>query len=188
MDFKEFSVAEMFFGQVMVLKCDVFPDDRGMFGLSYLENEHETFGIPRKFVREFFTRSKRNTLRGLHFQMEPPTAKLVQVLNGGVCAVVVDLRGDSPTFLKHEQIFMSGKNGLQLWIPAGFALGYYVFEDDTIVYYKTDDYRGDDAAIHWNDPDIGIKWPLFEKEPSLSGRDWDAPSVKKSWEKFWTKT
>lgn len=175
-------IEEHFDGDVKVICPNIFNDNRGSFTLSYLEDEYANLGISRKFVKEMYTRSNKNVLRGLHFQTSPWMGKLVQVIRGYATIAAVDLRETSPTFLKHVLIGASGANGLQVWIPAGFALGYYVAENDTILHYKCDQYLGEDKCIYWNDSDIGIKWPLLDDEPILSERDDNASPA---WAHFW---
>jgi len=175
-------IAKHFDGDVKVIRPIMFHDPRGSFTVSYLEDEYVNLGIPTRFVREMYTRSNKNVLRGLHFQTSPWTGKLVQVIKGFATIAVVDLRETSPYFLKHALIGASGSIGLQVWIPAGFALGYYTAQDDTIVHYKCDHYLGVDKCIYWNDSDIGIKWPLIEDEPILSERD---DKASPAWTHFW---
>lgn len=164
-------VSEHFDGEVKTIHPKTFWDDRGCLTISYLESDYAEIGICKKFVKEMYTYSRENVLRGLHFQTEPWTGKLIQVITGQVFAAIVDIRETSSTFLKYAAEVLSGDNGRQLWIPSGFALGYYVFKNDTIVNYKFDQYIGADKAIHWNDQDISIPWPLFETAPILSERD-----------------
>lgn len=103
--------------------------------------------------------------------------KLMQVINGSAYLVAVDIRPDSPTFLKYHHVLADDCNNIQVWAPAGFARGYYVFEPNTIVLYNCDSFKGEDSAIRWDDPDINISWP-FEGFPILSERDRNAPTVK----------
>jgi dTDP-4-dehydrorhamnose 3,5-epimerase len=175
-------VSEHLDKDVKVIRPIMLHDHRGSFTVSYLEDEYVNLGISRRFVREMYTRSNKNVLRGLHFQTSPWMGKLIQVIKGYATIAVVDIRETSPFFLKHVLIGASGASGLQVWIPAGFALGYYTAEDDTIVHYKCDQYLGVDKCIYWNDSDIGIKWPLIDDEPILSERDDKAPPA---WSYFW---
>lgn len=160
---------KIFDDAVKIISASGFPDDRGYLVLSYSEQVLLGLDIPNTFVREMHTRSKKNVLRGLHFQLDPPMGKLVQVIRGSVFAAVVDVRTDSKTFLGHHTFELEDVSPSLVWIPSGFAFGYYTLEPDTIVHYKCDAYVGGDRAIAWNDPDIGIKWPATN--PILSKRD-----------------
>jgi dTDP-4-dehydrorhamnose 3,5-epimerase len=171
-------VSEHFDKDVKVIRPIILHDRRGSFTVSYLEDEYANLGISRRFVREMYTRSNKNVLRGLHFQTSPWIGKLIQVIKGFATIAIIDLRETSPFFLKHVLIGASGADGLQVWIPAGFALGYYTAEDDTIVHYKCDQYLGVDKCIYWNDSDIGIKWPLIDVFPITSERDANARTAR----------
>jgi dTDP-4-dehydrorhamnose 3,5-epimerase len=120
-------------------------------------------------------------LRGLHFQREPyAQAKLVRVVQGRVLDVAVDIRPDSPTFGRYVAVELSGENHRQLFIPKGFAHGYVVLEDDTVFQYKCDEFYhpASEGGIAWNDPQIGIEWPLTESEIILSDKDRKYPTLK----------
>ncbi len=180
---KLFEIKQEFFdGSVKIIAVKGFPDERGYLAVSYLEDSLSDFGIPNKFIREMQTRSKKNVLRGLHFQLNPPMGKLIQVIHGSVFVAVVDIRTGSSTFLKHRTFELSDMIPSLVWIPSGFALGYYTLEPDTIMHYKCDAYAGQDHAITWNDPDINIQWPTTN--PILSERDEDAS---RAWAHFWWK-
>jgi dTDP-4-dehydrorhamnose 3,5-epimerase len=125
-------------------------------------------------VQDNESRSRRGVLRGLHFQREPyAQAKLVRVVQGRVLDVAVDIRPESPTFGKYVAVELSGENHRQLFIPKGFAHGYVVLEDDTVFQYKCDEFYhpASEGGIAWNDPQIGIEWPLTESEIILSDKD-----------------
>jgi len=175
--------SEHFGGEVKVIRPPAFPDNRGTFVLTYLEDEYKAMGLP-KFVRSMHTHSGENVLRGLHYQTNPAMGKLIQVVNGRAFMVAVDVRPDSPTFLKYHSVVADDCNNLQVWAPSGFARGYYTMASDTIVQYNCDEYVGADKAILWSDPDIGISWPITG-EPILSERDANARTVKESWASFW---
>ena len=160
---------------VVVIEPQVFGDERGYFFESF---NAECFlaetGIDVAFVQDNESRSKRGVLRGLHFQREPyAQAKLVRVVQGRVIDVAVDIRSGSPTFGKYVATELSGENHRQMFIPKGFAHGYVVLEDDTVFQYKCDEYYHpeSEAGIAWNDPQIGIEWPLPEDEIILSDKD-----------------
>ncbi|MBQ3070241.1 MAG: dTDP-4-dehydrorhamnose 3,5-epimerase [Tidjanibacter sp.] len=160
---------------VVVIEPKVFGDERGYFFESFnAERFFAETGIDVAFVQDNESRSKRGVLRGLHFQREPyAQAKLVRVVQGRVIDVAVDIRPGSPTFGKYVATELSGENHRQMFIPKGFAHGYVVLEDDTVFQYKCDDYYHpeSEAGIAWNDPQIGIEWPLSEDEIILSDKD-----------------
>lgn len=167
---------------VVVIEPQVFGDERGYFFESF---NAECFlaetGIDVAFVQDNESRSKRGVLRGLHFQREPyAQAKLVRVVRGRVLDVAVDIRPGSPTFGKYVATELSGENHRQMFIPKGFAHGYVVLEDDTVFQYKCDEYYHpeSEAGIAWNDPQIGIEWPLSEDEIILSDKDRKHPTLK----------
>ena len=167
---------------VVVIEPQVFGDERGYFFESF---NAECFlaetGIDVAFVQDNESRSKRGVLRGLHFQREPyAQAKLVRVVQGRVIDVAVDIRPGSPTFGKYVATELSGENHRQMFIPKGFAHGYVVLEDDTVFQYKCDEYYHpeSEAGIAWNDPQIGIEWPLSEDEIILSNKDRKHPTLK----------
>ena len=170
-------VARHFGGEVKIIAPTRFPDSRGFFGIEYREDEFEELGIPDKFVQDNFSRSKANVLRGLHFQLHPSMAKLMRVTAGRALLVAVDIRPESPTFLKWVMTEASAGNGLQIWAPAYFARGFYALEDDTEVRYKCTGFfdSKSDKSIRWNDPAIGIEWPT--QTPHLSDRDREAPTA-----------
>lgn len=160
---------------VVVIEPQVFGDERGYFFESFnAERFLAETGIDVAFVQDNESRSKRGVLRGLHFQREPyAQAKLVRVVQGRVIDVAVDIRPGSPTFGKYVATELSGENHRQMFIPKGFAHGYVVLEDDTVFQYKCDEYYHpeSEAGIAWNDPQIGIEWPLSEDEIILSDKD-----------------
>ena len=160
---------------VVVIEPQVFGDERGYFFESFnAERFFAETGIDVAFVQDNESRSKRGVLRGLHFQREPyAQAKLVRVVQGRVIDVAVDIRSGSPTLGKYVATELSGENHRQMFIPKGFAHGYVVLEDDTVFQYKCDEYYHpeSEAGIAWNDPQIGIEWPLSEDEIILSDKD-----------------
>ena len=158
-------------GLVMV-EPRLFPDDRGFFLESYKESEFIQGGIPDRFVQDNHSLSKKNVLRGLHFQRQPRAqGKLVRVIRGNVWDVMVDLRKDSPTYKRWVGIELSDQNNRMIFIPPGFAHGFIALSEDAHLLYKcTEEYDPLlDAGIRWNDPDIGVRWPVTE--PIVSDKD-----------------
>jgi dTDP-4-dehydrorhamnose 3,5-epimerase len=166
---------------VLVFEPTVFGDDRGFFFESFNQRAFdEAVGGGRGFVQDNHSRSASGVLRGLHYQLPPhPQGKLVRVAAGAVFDVAVDVRRSSPTFLRWFGIELSAENKRQLWVPPGFAHGFLALEDATEVLYKTTDYYAPETegSIRWDDPDIGIYWPLDGEDPSLSDKDARAPSL-----------
>ncbi|MBR3853333.1 MAG: dTDP-4-dehydrorhamnose 3,5-epimerase [Tidjanibacter sp.] len=160
---------------VVVIEPQVFGDERGYFFESFnAERFLAQTGLRVEFVQDNESSSKRGVLRGLHFQREPyAQAKLVRVVQGRVIDVAVDIRPGSPTFGKYVATELSGENHRQMFIPKGFAHGYVVLEDNTVFQYKCDEYYHPEVeeGIAWNDPQIGIEWPLPEDEIILSDKD-----------------
>ena len=158
---------------VLLIEPKVFGDERGFFFESY--NEHafaEATGIAAKFVQDNHSRSVKNTLRGLHYQIRQAQGKLVRAVTGEIFDVVVDLRRSSPTFGKWEGHRLSAENKIMLWIPAGLAHGFAVLSDYADFLYKTTDYWAPqhERTLLWNDPELGIAWPLAG-EPILATKD-----------------
>lgn len=161
--------------EVFIIEPRVFGDDRGFFFESFNERRFlEAIGGEDsvRFVQDNHSKSARNVLRGLHYQIRQPQGKLVRVVAGEVFDVAVDLRRSSPTFGKWVGAVLSADNKRQLWIPAGFAHGFVVTSESAEFLYKTTDYWAPEheRCIAWNDPDIGIEWP-FEQAPVLSDKD-----------------
>lgn len=158
---------------VLVFEPVVHGDDRGFFFESYREEAfRRATGCVRPFVQDNHSRSVRNVLRGLHYQVRQPQGKLVRVVSGEVFDVVVDLRRNSPTFGRWVGTTLSAQNKRQLWVPEGFAHGFLVTSDAAETIYKTTDYYAPqhERSLLWNDPDVGIAWPL-EAPPTLSAKD-----------------
>ncbi|MEX0684617.1 MAG: dTDP-4-dehydrorhamnose 3,5-epimerase [Balneolales bacterium] len=160
---------------VILIKPKVFEDERGCFTETYREGLFREHGIDQNFVQDNLSRSKQNTLRGLHYQIKNPQAKLVMVTQGEILDVAVDVRKDSPTFGKYVTEVLSGKNKHMLYLPIGFAHGFYVRSETATFLYKCSDYYNPkgERGIRWNDPDIGIPWG--EAEPILSDKDKSLP-------------
>lgn len=158
---------------VFIIEPRVFQDDRGFFFESSNERTFtEKTGVVTHFVQDNHSRSAKNVLRGLHYQIQQPQGKLVRVIVGEVFDVAVDLRKDSPTFGQWVSSFLSAENRRQLWVPEGFAHGFYVVSEAAEVLYKTTDYYAPqhERCVIWNDPDLAIAWPLTAP-PVLSGKD-----------------
>ena len=158
---------------VLVIEPKVFGDDRGFFYESFNARRFaELTGITKSFVQDNHSKSAKNVLRGLHYQIPQPQGKLVRVVAGEVFDVVVDIRKSSPTFGQWFGMTLSADNKRQLWIPEGFAHGFIVTSESAEFLYKTTDYWAPEHehSILWNDPAIGIQWPLDAK-PILSGKD-----------------
>jgi dTDP-4-dehydrorhamnose 3,5-epimerase len=158
-------------GEIVIVSPEVFEDERGFFMETYRDDQFEALGLPTNFVQDNHSRSKRNVLRGLHFQYEPPMGKLMRVTYGQAFLVAVDLRKGSPTLGKWWGTELSAENKKWMWAPASFARGFCVLSDWAEVQYKTTaTYNGQtDIAIRFDDPDIGIRWPI--SEPQISDRD-----------------
>ena len=159
---------------VMLIKADVFEDSRGAFLESWNARNFAAAGIDAEFVQDNLSESARHTLRGLHYQVEQAQGKLVRVVQGEIFDVVVDLRRSSPAFGQSLGMMLSWERKDALWIPPGFAHGFLVTSDTAVFEYKCTDYYapGHERAIRWNDPDLGIDWPLPDGvEPLLSDKD-----------------
>ena len=162
---------------VILVKPTVIEDHRGYFMESYHIEKFKLGGIECTFVQDNLTKSGHNTLRGLHFQVKYPQAKLLSCLTGKVFDVAVDIRKNSAYFGKWVGIELSEENKYQLYIPEGFAHGYYVMSETAEIAYKCSDiyHPEDEQGIRWNDPDIGIAWP--GTEPVLSEKDIKLPML-----------
>jgi dTDP-4-dehydrorhamnose 3,5-epimerase len=159
--------------EVLVLEPRVFGDERGFFLESYNHRVfREAAGIDANFVQDNHSRSARNVLRGLHYQLKQAQGKLVRVVAGEVFDVAVDLRRSSPRFGRWMGLHLSAENKRMLWIPAGFAHGFLALSESAEVLYKTTDYYAPEheRCVLWNDRDIGIDWPLTGV-PLVSGKD-----------------
>lgn len=162
---------------VALIKPRVFGDERGFFLESWNRQAFSEAGIPSDFVQDNHSRSRQGTLRGLHYQTEHTQGKLVRVVDGEVFDVAVDLRSDSPTCGQWLGCILSAENKTQLWVPPGFAHGFYVLSQSADFIYKCTDYYHPDSEVSlaWNDPTVGIDWPLLDgQSPELSAKDADA--------------
>jgi len=157
---------------VLIVEPVVFGDDRGYFMESFNEREMRSIGIDAHFVQDNHSRSARNVLRGLHYQINQPQGKLVRVVNGKIYDVAVDIRRNSPTFGKWVGVELSAENKRMFWLPPGIAHGFVVLSDSTDFLYKATDYYApkSERTILWSDPDLGIEWPLAG-QPILSAKD-----------------
>lgn len=157
---------------VLLLEPRVYGDARGFFMESYNKRVFAELGLAVEFVQDNHSRSGRNVLRGLHYQIVQPQGKLVRVVRGAVFDVAVDLRRGSPTFGRWEGVELSEDNKRMLWIPPGFAHGFLVLSESADFLYKTTDFYAPEheRCIRWDDADIGIAWPLLG-EPILSAKD-----------------
>ena len=162
---------------VVRIEPERFNDERGFFSETWSERRYVEAGITGPFVQDNLSFSHHGVLRGLHFQNPRPQGKLVSVLRGEVFDVAVDIRPDSPTFKQWYGCLLSERNGHQLWVPPGFAHGFCVTGDDALFVYKCTEYysHADEATIFWNDPEIGIEWPI--QGVSVSPRDAAAPML-----------
>ena len=162
---------------VKIIEPAVFGDERGFFMETWNQNKFEELvtGKLTQFVQDNHSKSKKGILRGLHYQTENTQGKLVRVVSGEVFDVAVDIRKDSPTFGKWVGVYLSAENKRQLWIPEGFAHGFYVTSDEAEFVYKCTDYYNPSAenSILWDDTTLAIEWPITEM-PILSDKDKDA--------------
>ncbi|MFA0467821.1 dTDP-4-dehydrorhamnose 3,5-epimerase [Vibrio breoganii] len=166
---------------VLIIEPKVHRDDRGWYSEIYSERSLSEAGISFRAVQDNHIKSKKGTLRAIHFQNNPKAqAKLVRCTKGQVHDFIVDLRKDSPTFKKWIMVELNADNKRQVLVPAGFGHGVLALEDDTEVTYKVDEfyYPEHDRAIHWADPELDIKWGI--EEPLLSNKDKNAPYLKDS--------
>ncbi|MDX9788782.1 MAG: dTDP-4-dehydrorhamnose 3,5-epimerase [Desulfobacterales bacterium] len=163
---------------LLIIEPLLFGDHRGFFTETYHEARYRHAGISCVFVQDNLSYSIKNTLRGLHFQIHHPQAKLVQVISGEVYDVAVDLRRNSATFGKWEGVYLSSENMRQLFIPEGFAHGFCVLSDTAIFSYKCSDFYtpGDEGGVIWSDSEIGIPWPVTT--PIISEKDQCYPLLK----------
>jgi dTDP-4-dehydrorhamnose 3,5-epimerase len=167
------------FRDVAILVPDVFQDSRGFFMETYREDKFRELGLPHNFVQDNHSRSERGVVRGLHFQWEPPMGKLMRVTLGSAFLVAVDIRKGSPTLGKWVGVEASAENRRQVWAPAGFARGFCVLSEFAEIQYKCTGLYSNKAesGIAWNDPAIGIQWPVSVAEAKLSDKDKKAQTL-----------
>jgi dTDP-4-dehydrorhamnose 3,5-epimerase len=164
--------------EVLLIEPDVYSDDRGFFLESWnARTFREATGLDVAFVQDNHSRSVKNVLRGVHYQVRRPQGKLVRVVSGAVFDVAVDLRRSSPNFGKWAGNELSAENRHQLWIPAGFGHAFVVLSESADFLYKTTDFRyaEHERAINWADPSLRIRWPDLDDAPLLSRKDAEAP-------------
>ena len=156
---------------MLILEPQIFEDERGYFMETHHNQRFQSADIDCTFLQDNLSFSKKNVLRGLHFQKTKPQAKLIQAVSGGIFDVGVDLRKGSPTFGKWFGVVLSEENKRQFFVPEGFAHGFCVLSQSAHVAYKCSDFYDpqDEGGLHWSDPDIAIDWPL--KDPILSAKD-----------------
>lgn len=157
---------------IIIIQPKVFEDERGFFLESYQKQRFAAAGISYEFVQDNHSLSRQGVLRGLHYQIRQPQGKLVRVISGEVFDVAVDIRRSSPTFGRWTGLNLSAENKTMLWIPPGFAHGFYVLSEQAEVLYKATDYYAPqwERTILWNDPDMGIRWPEGPA-PMVSAKD-----------------
>jgi dTDP-4-dehydrorhamnose 3,5-epimerase len=157
--------------EVRIIEPRVFSDERGWFMETFNAAQFADGGLPIEFEQDNHSSSRRGVVRGLHYQLDPPQGKLVRCTRGAIFDVAVDIRRNSPSFAKWTGLELSSENRLMLWIPAGFAHGFAALTDDAEVVYKctTRWNPAGERTILWNDPEIGIAWPL--SEPVVSTKD-----------------
>lgn len=164
---------------LILIEPKIFRDERGFFQERFRTDRFSELGITEPLVQDNHSRSVPNALRGLHFQTNPNQGKLVGVVRGKIWDVAVDIRKNSPTFGKHYSVELSDENGLQLWVPFGFAHGFCVLgtEPADVIYKVTGYYNAKtDNGFRWDDPSVGVKWPV--KNPLLSPKDCVLPLLK----------
>lgn len=159
--------------EVLVFEPQVHGDARGFFMETFRQSLFDEIGLKVHFVQDNHSLSGQGVLRGLHYQIRQPQGKLVRVLHGDVYDVAVDLRKNSPTFGSHVGLVLSGENRKMLWVPPGFAHGFYVLSEEAEFVYKCTDYYAPEheRTLLWNDPQLGIEWPLLAAPPRLSEKD-----------------
>lgn len=158
---------------VLVLTPAIYRDSRGAFSETFNQRVMAEAGLPSSWPQDNFSLSKKDVLRGIHYQVMQPQGKLVRVTHGAVLDVAVDLRRSSPTFRKHVAVELSGENGEMLWIPQGFGHAFLVLTDVAGFAYKVTDYYSSagERTIAWNDPDLAIPWPIDAESAIISDKD-----------------
>ena len=158
---------------VLMLTPKIYRDDRGGFSETFNLQRLAEAGLPTNWVQDNFSTSRKNVLRGIHYQVTQPQGKLVRVTHGAVLDVAVDLRRSSANFGKNLAVELSGENGRMLWIPEGFGHAFLVLSDVAGFAYKVTDYYSPagERTILWNDPELGIKWPIAAGDAIVSEKD-----------------
>jgi dTDP-4-dehydrorhamnose 3,5-epimerase len=167
----QIKIASRYLGEVVVVVPDIFQDSRGFFSETFRVDQFKDLGLPTEFVQDNHSRSAKGVVRGLHFQWSPPMGKLMRVTAGSAFLVAVDIQKNSPTLGKWVGVECSFENRRMVWAPAGFARGFCALSEGTEIQYKcTGIYNSQaESAIRWNDPAIGIEWPL--PDVSVSEKD-----------------
>lgn len=176
-----FKFSETNIKDVFIIEPQIFGDERGYFMETFKDSDFKEAGLNYHFVQDNQSKSRKGVLRGLHYQLHYPQAKLVRVISGEVFDVAVDLRKNSPTYGKWVGVVLSAENKKMFMIPRGFAHGFVVLSETAEFVYKCDElyHPEDEGGIMWNDPEIGIEWP-YQGEPLLSEKDKKHPSLKES--------
>lgn len=158
---------------VVIVEMPIYRDDRGHFQESYNERQFHDAGLPVDWKQDNLSSSRRNVVRGLHYQLFQPQGKLVRAIGGAVFDVAVDVRRSSPTFGKHVSLELSAENGLALYIPPGFAHGFAALTESACFAYKVTDFfePSGDRTILWNDAELGIEWPVLPEDAIVSAKD-----------------
>lgn len=171
------NVIDLEIPEVKLITPKRFGDERGFFTQTYHARQYKEAGVDASFVQDNWSRSRRGVLRGLHYQLQHSQAKLVSVIRGKAFDVVVDIRRGSPTFRNWIGVVLTEENGCQLYVPEGFAHGFVVLSEKVDFCYKCGDFYtpGDEYSIRWNDPEIGINWPVSASIAMLSEKDKAAP-------------
>ena len=170
-------IKNIYFDDALIIQIDQFKDNRGFFSELYQKDRYKEVGIDELFIQDNQSRSKQGVLRGLHYTINNHQAQLMTVLNGRIFDVIVDLRVNSPYFGQHKTIILDDQDIQQVFIPPGFAHGFYVYSEFADLHYKTTKaYNSkDEAGILWNDKQLDIQWP--SDDPILSDRDRNHPSL-----------
>jgi dTDP-4-dehydrorhamnose 3,5-epimerase len=158
---------------LVILEMPVYRDDRGQFQETYNERRFLELGLPIDWKQDNLSFSRKDVVRGLHYQLVQPQGKLVRVISGSVFDVAVDIRRNSATFGKHVSVELSAENGLALYIPQGFAHGFAVLTESAAFSYKVTDFYepSGDRTMLWNDPELGIPWPVAVEDAIVSAKD-----------------
>ena len=173
-------ITPLSFKDVLLIEPEVFKDERGFFFESFNQRTfNKLIGREVKFVQDNQSRSKKNVIRGLHFQIEKPQIKLIKVISGSIFDVVVDIRKQSINFGKHISIELNAEDNKQLWIPEGFAHGFLVLSEIAEVQYKVSEFWDPELerSLLWSDEDLNINWPL-SSNPIISSKDQKASLIK----------
>jgi dTDP-4-dehydrorhamnose 3,5-epimerase len=167
------NVTETSLPGVLVLEPRIFRDDRGFFFETFNLARMAEIGLPAEWKQDNFSLSKKNVIRGIHYQIGEPQGKLVRVVTGAALDVIVDLRKSSPTFGQHTTVELSGEGSRMVWIPQGFGHGFAALTETVALSYKVTDYYSPKAerCILWNDPELGIDWKVPDADAILSAKD-----------------